>query len=138
MTYLHIPYMYIHQISQHAADRSMHLHFLLRKSFFLFPTLSKQIIQTSKRHWASVPNNGKELRRRRQTKRGVDLIWLVGQDKPDRWIVSSRCPLLSPKPPERLIRTAGGLNYAVQVIRSAGKETVCSRNAVLRFYSHPY
>lgn len=29
MTYLHIhiPYMYIHQISQHAADRNMHLNF---------------------------------------------------------------------------------------------------------------
>lgn len=35
----YIPYMYIHQILQHAADRNMHLNYLLRKSFFLFPVL---------------------------------------------------------------------------------------------------
>jgi hypothetical protein len=68
-------------------------------------------------------------------KGGVDL---VGWTRTSRIDGSSPLDSHSPKPPERLIRPAGGLKYAVQVIRSAERETVCSRNAVLRFYSHPY
>lgn len=49
MTYLHIPYMYIHQISQHAADRNVHLQFVEQKLLFVsgFLQANSWNIQTS-------------------------------------------------------------------------------------------
>lgn len=122
MTYLHTS-----DIKLQHADGNMHLifFFLLRKSFFVSPKQEStiDIIQTSLGFNAKQWKGAQEMET--DEKGG-----LVGQRR-ERMGRLLSIPTFSPKPPERLIRPAGA-------IRCAGKETVCSRNAFLRFYSHPY